>query len=133
MSKPVDPVAATTTTTTINETENNRKRKTPDDPRVKVAEFQEAMDSVLETTLRLMEEHDIPDDWVEFDPCDENGGMLWRWNRPKGRYRLWVFAGARQATVEDDHGDGVELVSVPKAIRRLKRMMDDDEEEEEED
>lgn len=126
MSKPVDPAAATTA-----KENNQKKRKTPDDPRVKVADFQEAMDSVLETTLRLMEEHDIPDDWVEFDPCDENGGMFWKWERPKGRYRLWVFAGSNEATVDD--GDGLELVSVAKAVRRLKRMMDDDDEEEDDD
>lgn len=111
----------------------DRKRKKTFDPRALVAEFRAAMDSVLEETLSLMEEHEIPDDWVEFDPCDENGGMLWKWERSKGRYCLWVFADSNLATAENmETAEILELVSVSKAVRRLKKMMDYDEEEEEE-
>lgn len=124
-----NPVAATN-----EEEETDRKRKTPsDDPRARVAEFQEAMDSVLEETLRLMEEHEIPDDWAEFDPCDENGGMYWKWERINGQYCLWVFADSNLATVENmETTEVLELVSVSKAVRRLKRMMQEDEEEDDE-
>lgn len=124
MSKPLNETAAEET--------KDRKRKTPsDDPRARVAEFRAAMDSVLEETLSLMEEHEIPDDWVEFDPCDE-GGMYWKWERSKGRYCLWVFADSNLATVENvETTERLELVSVSKAVRRLKKMMDYDEEEEE--
>ena len=107
------------------------KRKTPSsDLRDQVAKFARQMDSALDEILELFEEYAIPDDWIAFDPCDEEGVMYWKWKRINGQYCLWVFADSNLATVENmETTEVMELVSLSKAVRRLKRMMQEDEEE----
>lgn len=107
------------------------KRKTPSgNLRDQVAKFAKAMDSALDEILELFEQYGIPDDWVVFDPCDDEGYMLWMWIRPKNRYWLRVTVSANTATADCDTGESLQEVSLAKAVRRLKRMIEDDENEE---
>jgi hypothetical protein len=109
------------------------KRKTPSSNlRDQVAKFAKAMDSVLDEILELFEQYGIPDDWASFEPCDDEGYMLWMWVRPKNRYWLRVTVSTNKATADADKGEALEEVSLAKAVRRLRRMMDDDEEEDSE-
>lgn len=109
------------------------KRKTPSsDLRDQVAKFARAMDSALDEILELFEEYAIPDDWCVFHPCGEGGQMYWKWKRGKWEYFLYVTASANRATVENCREERLELVSLARAVRRLRRMMDDDEEEDDE-
>lgn len=106
------------------------KRKNPDDIWAKVTEFKTIMDSVVHEALDLFEEHDIPPDWTTFDPCDDEGNMVWMWVRPKNRYWLRIYLPTKLAGAYTDNGETLEEVSLRKAVRRLKRMIADDEEEE---
>lgn len=109
------------------------KRKTPSSNlRDQVAKFAKAMDSALDEILELFEQYEIPDDWVVFDPCYEGGQMRWKWKRGEWEYFLYVNASASRATVENCREERLDLVSLAKAVRRLRRMMDDDEEEDSE-
>lgn len=109
------------------------KRKTPSsDLRDQVAKFARQMDSALDEILELFEEYAIPDDWIAFDPCDEEGVMYWKWKRGKSSYFLRVNAQTNRAEAENGRGERLEQVSLAKAVRRLRRMMDDDEEEDSE-
>ena len=109
------------------------KRKTPSsDLRDQVAKFARAMDSALDEILELFEQYAIPDDWCVFHPCGEGGQMYWKWKRGKWEYFLYVTASANRATVENCREERLELVSLARAVRRLRRMMDDDEEEDDE-
>lgn len=108
------------------------KRKNPDDIWTKVTEFKETMDSVVIEALNLLEKHHIPPDWTTFDPCDDEGNMVWMWIRPKNRYWLRIYVPTKLASVDADKGETLEEVSLRKAVRRLKRMIADDEEDEEE-
>lgn len=109
------------------------KRKTPSSNlRDQVAKFAKAMDSALDEILELFEQYGIPDDWVVFDPCYEGRQMYWEWKRGKWKYFLYVNASTNRATVENCREERLDLVSLAKAVRRLRRMMDDDEEEDSE-
>ena len=106
------------------------KRKNPDDIWAKVTEFKTIMDEVVTEALHLLEEYDIPGDWTTFDPCDDEGNMVWMWARSKNRYWLRIYLPTKLAGADTDKGESLEEVSLRKAVRRLKRMIEDDEEEE---
>ena len=108
-----------------------KRRRTPEDPREMVDQFTKKMSSALDEILKLFDKYKIPKDWFTFDPCDDEGYMLWMWIRPKNRYWLRVTVSADTATADCDTGEILQEVSFTKAVRRLKRMMDDDEDEEE--
>lgn len=104
-----------------------KRRKTPEDPREMVAQFTKQMNSALDEILELFDEYKIPKDWFSFEPCDEEGYMLWMWVRPKNRYWLRVTVSTDRATADSDTGESLQEVSLAKAVRRLARMIEDDE------
>lgn len=107
-----------------------KRRKTPENPREMVAQFTKQMNSALDEILELFDQYKIPKDWFAFEPCDDEGYMLWMWVRPKNRYWLRVTVSANTATADSDTGESLQEVSLAKAVRRLARMIEDDEDDE---